>query len=268
MTTSGSHPVDPTRLGAADTMTDTDTDRDRVIDRDRDRRSVRGGGDTTTRRESELGEDRARGGRGYVVQVPVAVPATGQEAAARQRERFGGMKLGSAFFGWLTATGAAVLLTALAVAVGAAVGVSNGTTLSEATNQAQRGTYTAKTVGLVGGIALLVILLIAYFCGGYVAGRMARFSGLAQGFGVWLWTIVIAIVVAVVAAVAGSKYNVLDNLNAFPRIPTGGVLTTGGIIALLAVALISLVGALLGGLAGMRYHRKVDRAAFEPLAAG
>jgi hypothetical protein len=27
--------------------------------------------------------------------------------------------------------------------------------------------------------------------------------------------------------------------------------------------LISLVGALLGGLAGMRYHRRVDRAGFE-----
>lgn len=32
---------------------------------------------------------------------------------ARQRERFGGIKVGSAFFGWLTATGMAVLLIAL-----------------------------------------------------------------------------------------------------------------------------------------------------------
>jgi len=67
-----------------------------------------------------------------------------------------------------------------------------------------------------------------------------------------------------VVAVAGVQYNVLDNLDAFPRIPTGGNLTTGGIIVLVAVAVISLVGAPLGGLAGMRYHRKVDKAAFEP----
>jgi len=72
------------------------------------------------------------------------------------------------------------------------------------------------------------------------------------------------VVIAAVVAVAGAQYNVLDNLDAFPRIPTGGNLTTGGIIVLVAVAVISLVGAPLGGLAGMRYHRKVDKAAFEP----
>jgi uncharacterized membrane protein YfcA len=35
-------------------------------------------------------------------------------------------------------------------------------------------------------------------------------------------------------------------------------------VALVAVAVVSLVGAVLGGLAGMRFHRKVDQAAFEP----
>jgi len=57
---------------------------------------------------------------------------------------------------------------------------------------------------------------------------------------------------------------VLSKLNSFPRIPVkAGDLTTGGLIALLAVAVASLLGALLGGLAGMHFHRKVDRAAFE-----
>jgi hypothetical protein len=68
-------------------------------------------------------------------------------------------------------------------------------------------------------------------------------------------------VVAILGAVAGSTYNVLANLNSFPRIPVNeGTLSTGGIIALLAVALASLVGAVLGGLAGMHFHRKVDKA--------
>ena len=49
--------------------------------------------------------------------------------------------------------------------------------------------------GLVGGIVLLVILFVAYYCGGYVAGRMARFHGARQGFAVWVWALVIAIVV-------------------------------------------------------------------------
>jgi hypothetical protein len=67
-----------------------------------------------------------------------------------------------------------------------------------------------------------------------------------------------------VAAVAGNKYDVLRQLNSFPRIPVdGGTLTTGGIIALLGVAVASLAGAVLGGRMGTRYHRKVDQAGIE-----
>jgi hypothetical protein len=177
---------------------------------------------------------------------------------ARQKDAYGGIKVGSAFFGWLTATGTAVLLTALLAAAGAAVGLSSGTTVDQATSQAAQD---PKTVGIAGGIALLVILFLSYYCGGYVAGRMARFNGLKQGVAVWLWAVVIAIVVAVLGAVAGSRFDVLAKLNSFPRIPVNeGTLSTGGIIALVLVALASLAGAVLGGLAGMRFHRKVDKA--------
>src|SRR3954454_8881776 len=177
---------------------------------------------------------------------------------AREKDAYGGIKVGSAFFGWLTATGTAVLLTALLAAAGAAGGLSTGTSVTSATNQA---TQDPKTVGIAGGIALLVILFLSYYCGGYVAGRMARFNGMKQGIAVWLWAVVIAIVVAILGAVAGSKFDVLAKLNSFPRIPVNeGTLSTGGIIALVVVAVASLVGAILGGLAGMRFPRKVDRA--------
>ena len=100
---------------------------------------------------------------------------------------------------------------------------------------AEQAQDAADTVGLVSGIVLLVILFVAYYCGGYVAGRMARFDGLKQGLGVWLWALVAAVVVAVLAAVAGAQYDVLSELNTFPRIPVGaGDLTTGGVIALVA----------------------------------
>ena len=173
---------------------------------------------------------------------------------AREEEQYGGIKFGSAFFGWLTATGTAVLLTALLAAAGAAVGLATSTDVDEATQDVQ-------TVGVIGGIVLLVILFAAYYCGGYVAGRMARFNGAKQGLAVWLWAIVIAALVAVLGALAGSRYDVLAQTNSLPRIPVNeGDLTTGGIIAAVAVALVSLAGAILGGLAGMRFHRKVDRA--------
>lgn len=181
-----------------------------------------------------------------------------EDAVTVQRRRFGGVKIGSAFFGWLTATGMTVILTALLAGAGAAVGVATGTDVGTATSTA---TANPGTVGMAGAIALGVIVAVAYFCGGYVAGRMARFSGATQGAAVWVWAIVVAIVVAIVGAAAGGGYDVLSRVNTFPRIPVGqGDLTTAGITALVIAALVSLVGAVLGGLAGMRYHRAVDRA--------
>ncbi|MFY0408606.1 hypothetical protein [Solicola sp. PLA-1-18] len=183
--------------------------------------------------------------------------ASRKEVVDHEQDEHGGIKIGSAFFGWLTATGMTIILTAILAAAGTAVGVASNKNVDQVTQQASSS---SSTIGIVGGIVLLVILLVAYYCGGYVAGRMARFNGLKQGLAVWLWAVVIAVVVAVVGAIAGAKYDVLSTLNSFPRIPVStSDLTTGGIIALVAVALAALVGALLGGLAGMRFHRKVDR---------
>jgi hypothetical protein len=170
----------------------------------------------------------------------------------REREALGGVKVGSAFFGWLAATGMAVLLTALAVAGGAAVSLAQG-------DEAE--TPDVDTIGLAEGIVLLIIFFVAYYCGGYVASRMARFNGVKQGFAVWVWAIVIAVAVAIAGAVAGDEYDVFSNLNNFPRIPSNeGDVTTNGIIAAAAIAVVTLVGAVMGGLAGMRFHRRVDRA--------
>nr|WP_254678171.1 hypothetical protein [Agrococcus sp. SGAir0287] len=185
-----------------------------------------------------------------------AVPVR-EEVVAREKQEFGGMQLGTAFFGWLTATGTAVLLTALVAGAGAALGLGSQVDPEQVADEAAQN---AGTIGLVGAIAVLVILLVAYFAGGYVAGRMARFSGAKQGIAVWLWALVVAIVLAIVSAIAGSQWNVLANLNSFPRLPFGeGELTTAGIVTAVAALLVSLLGAVLGGLAGMRFHRKVDR---------
>ena len=181
-----------------------------------------------------------------------------RDIVAAERERFGGVKVGAAFFGWLTAMGTAVLLTALVAAAGTTVGLVTDTTPAEATSAA---TDDPATVGIAGVVALLVVVFVAYLCGGYVAGRMARFDGARQGVAVWVWALVIAVAVAVAGAVVGDRYNVLVDLNSFPRIPVGeGDLTTAGIIAAVAVAVVSLLGAVVGGLAGVRYHRRVDRA--------
>lgn len=171
---------------------------------------------------------------------------------ARQKEEYGGIKFGSAFFGWLTATGMVVLLTVLVAGVGSAFGMSM---------TAAPG-LDGQKAGLAGGIAWLVILLVAYYCGGYVAGRMARFNGIKQGIAVWLWAIVIDIVVAIIAAIVGQR--LLSRLSSFPSIPVNETtLNSMSIIAAIALAVSSLIGAILGGLVGMRFHRRVDRMSLE-----
>jgi hypothetical protein len=185
----------------------------------------------------------------------VAGAETMRHVRARQRAEFGGFNWGAAFFGWLVSVGVAALLVGLLAGAGAAVG------LTEATNADI--TKNAEEITLGGGIVLVVALLIAYFSGGYVAGRMSRFDGARQGIGVWIFGLIVTIALAILAVVAGSDYNVLERLD-LPRIPIDeGTLTTGGIIALVAIVLGTLLAAAGGGKAGENYHRKVDRAGFE-----
>ena len=180
-------------------------------------------------------------------------PTDRRAVVAREKERYGGIKWGSAFFGWLTATGTAVLLTAVLLAAGATVGAATGVDATDAQGK-------AATLGLVGGLTLLAVILVAYFCGGYVAGRMARFNGAKQGIAVWIWAVVIVAAVAVAGSVLGDKYDLLDRIGGFPRLPIGGDVTTGSIVAIVIAVVAALVGAVLGGLAGMRFHRRVDEA--------
>lgn len=180
----------------------------------------------------------------------------GRDAIDAQHARFGGIQWGAAFFGWLTANGLAVLLLALVGAAGVGLGLANGIdTADEAADQ-------AGTLGLGGAIAVLVVLFLAYLAGGYVAGRMARFDGVRQGLAVWLIGLLVVLVLAGVGALLGAEYNVLAELD-LPRIPIDeGTATTAGIITLVVIVVVTLLGAILGGKLGDRFHRKVDRAGF------
>ena len=74
--------------------------------------------------------------------------------------------------------------------------------------------------------------------------------------------LLVTIALAVLGAIAGAEYNVLAQLN-LPRIPIDeGSVTTGAVVALLLVLFGTLLAAMLGGKAGERYHRKIDRYGF------
>ena len=170
----------------------------------------------------------------------------------RQRGEFGGFNFGAAFFGWLVAIGVAALLTALLTAAGAAIGL---TEVDEVDTEAD-----PEALSFVGAVLILVVLAIAYFAGGYVAGRMSRFDGGRQGFGVWALAVVVAVVLAIAGAIAGSEYNLFGELD-LPRIPIDeGTLATGAVVTRGVVLVLTAVTAILGGKVGERYHRRVDRA--------
>ena len=177
-----------------------------------------------------------------------------REVRGRQRDEFGGFSWGADFFGWLVSSGLATILTAIVSAAGAAIG------LTKVSGSAAENS--AGTISIVGGVVLLAVLLLAYFAGGYVAGRLARFDGARQGLGTWLIGLLITLLLAGAGAVFGSKYNVLAKLD-LPRLPVDeGSLATGGLIALAAILIGTLLAAIAGGKAGERFHRKVDRVGY------
>jgi len=179
---------------------------------------------------------------------------TGRDRAALTRQAgIGKLSLISVLAGVLVAYGAFAVLAALAGAAAAALGLN--TDLS-ANNWAELGVGSA--------IVAAVVLLLAYLFGGYVAGRMARRAGLLHGIAVFILALIIVALVAAIAATQTDTSAIRDNLRSL-GIPTtgaewGDVGTLAGIGSLAAM----LVGAVLGGLLGERWHTKLTRRAASP----
>ena len=233
--------------------------RSSTADQDRGTRATAVAADDRVADDHVSGDTVVREGNGGRVRTAgdgTATAETMRTVRARQREEYGGINWGAAFFGWLVAVGVAVLLTGILAAAGAAIGLTEPSAASQAQSE-------PETVSFAGAIALLVVLAIAYYCGGYVAGRMSRFDGARQGIGAWIIGLVVTIAIAVLAIVLGSEYNVIERAN-LPRLPIGDEesLSTGGAIASLVLLVGTLLFSALGGIAGARYHRKVDRAGF------
>jgi hypothetical protein len=191
-----------------------------------------------------------------VARGTAAAPATYEEAREVQRAQWGGADGTAIFFGWLSALGLAALLLAVVAAAGTRLGFADQVSTHDATSN-------AGTIGIVGAAIHVVILLLAYYAGGYVAGRMGRFDGARQGFRVWLLGLLVTIAAAVAGWIGGSQYNVYQQLN-LPRIPIKeGDVATGAIITLIVCLVGTLLVAIAGGKAGDRYHARVDATAWD-----
>jgi hypothetical protein len=211
-------------------------------------------GAVATRERPVAARDTDRDDRRFVRdsgRTGVMSRAAVRDVRARQREEYGGINWGAAFFGWLVAVGMAAILLAILSAAGTALGYGEVSDSEARSN--------AETIGIAGGILLIVMLAVAYYCGGYVSGRMSRFDGGRQGFATWAIGLVVTLIVAAAGALFGSEYNIFESLN-LPRIPIDeGTLTAGAAIALAAVVVVTLLVAMAGGKAGERYHWKIDR---------
>ena len=159
----------------------------------------------------------------------------------------------SVLAGTLVAYGAFAVLAAIAAAV--AKGVGFDTDLS--TNDWER-------LGAAGGAVIALVLFVSYYFGGYVAGRMSRRAGGLNGFLVFALGIVVGVGVAAFANMFTDTEDVLRNLRNI-GIPTSSdewqqIGTVAGIGSLAAMVL----GSLLGGGMGERWHGKYLTRAMDP----
>jgi hypothetical protein len=208
--------------------------------------------DTVTTNASQRYEEARAAARQAMTRATAdAQPELFEGNAVLDDPAYRGFKFGAAFFGWLVAISMAALLAGVVGAI--AIGVESVVKYTRAEAEQRVG-----VLGIAAAVILVLMVSLAFYTGGYVAGRLARFDGARQGFGVWMFALLITVVAAGVVALANTQNNVVGRIN-LPNVPlSNSTLTTGAISTAVALVLLSLLAALLGGTTGRRYHDKID----------
>lgn len=159
----------------------------------------------------------------------------------------------SVLAGTLTAYGAFAIVAAIAGAILDATDADTDFSTNDWTSS-----------GAIGGLATGIVLLVAYLFGGYVAGRMARRAGLLHGIGVALLSVVGGGLLGALIGWIADDQTIEDNLGSI-GVPTnwddwGAVAVATAIVALAAI----VVGSILGALYGERWHARLLRRAADP----
>jgi hypothetical protein len=108
------------------------------------------------------------------------------------------------------------------------------------------------------------VLFISYFFGGYVAGRMARRAGAVNGVLVFVLAVLVAIGAGVAIGAQADTEAVVSNLRSLGVPTSGSEYGAIGTVAGLASLVAMLVGSILGGLSGERWHGKLAKRAHDP----
>ncbi|MBF1681281.1 MAG: hypothetical protein HXO69_08410 [Rothia sp.] len=181
---------------------------------------------------------------------PVLTAAT---ALSLQKSRYSRMQLLPGLLGWLITIslmdgGLWAIQSWLAL-----TGQSESIEYSSVVSRLFSGASNAVPVA----VALSVLIFFAYLVGGYAAGRMARFAGAKQGIAVWLWQIMALILGSLATFLAPQLFqNGVASLS-LQKLIAGDF--ANGLLAVLLVLALSFLGAILGGLCGRLYHRRVDK---------
>lgn len=181
---------------------------------------------------------------------PILTAAT---ALSMQKSRYSRMHLLPGLLGWLIT---------ISLMDGGLWAIQSWLTL---TGQSESIEYASVVSRLFSGasnavpvaVALSVLIFFAYLVGGYAAGRMARFAGAKQGIAVWLWQIMALIIGSLATFLAPQLFqNGVASLS-LQKLIAGDF--ANGLLAVLLVLALSFLGAILGGLCGRLYHRRVDK---------
>lgn len=121
-----------------------------------------------------------------------------------------------------------------------------------------------RQLGIGTGVAVAVSLLLSYLFGGYVAGRMARRGGAMNGLLVFVVGLLLAAGVGAAIGTQADSSALTDNLRSIGVPTSGDEYTAIGTIAGLAALAAMLIGSLLGGIAGERWHGKLLTRALDP----
>ena len=191
-------------------------------------------------REALEAERVEEGERTVVADQPVVHPI------AAAKDRFGGVDFPASLVGMLTALATVVLLGGLVGAAVGAIGYQTGLSGDDVED--------ISTASLIGG---LVVLFVSYLVGGWAAGRIARYDGARNGLMAGVWTLILAAILAGLGVWLGDEYDVLANVD-LPQWFNEDAVTTAAVVSGVIGAMTMLVGGLLGGLWGTRYHRLAD----------
>lgn len=153
----------------------------------------------------------------------------------------------------MVAFGTVALIAAGAGAAGSALGLD---TEGISTNE-------WRQAGIVGAVVGALVVFLSFFFGGYTAGRMSRRAGARHGVMVFLLSVVLMGAIALIAWAMSGDLNVASDLRD-SGVPTDqNTWADIGLGAAIAAGAAMLLGSILGGIRGDRWHGRLATAVVE-----